>query len=307
MKKTVIAITVAVLALLGVASMAGANVIPNDARPGAQVLTRMECFTGTVQFTITGNGVSIPMGSAVAGSDGWAQLNFVMPNLAAGRYTMVGIGQDCDNPARVQQTNVGFNVLAVDPDYPKVGNFSALDRGTASPSELLTATAGYFVGDVDFVLVEANLTLGRAVARVDGVASIRFVAPIAPGDYTVRASGVDRFGLTSTSTTTFRVLTATVAPAAPPATRVIPAPTGADVVVATNAATPNAVVPVQVAGITETRNDAVAAVASTSNTRAQLVRTGSDAADLVRYALVAIAVGGALLIGTRRRSTARTR
>ena len=39
----------------------------------------------------------------------------------------------------------------------------------------------------------------------------------------------------------------------------------------------------------------------------ELVRTGSDAGALVRYALVAIAIGGALIVGTRRRTPSRAR
>ena len=68
---------------------------------------------------------------AVAGKDGWAQLEFTVPDIKPGTYSMVGTGTRCDgsnNPV-----SVAFVVRSRDDDdpgeYPPRGCNVGVDRG----------------------------------------------------------------------------------------------------------------------------------------------------------------------------------
>jgi hypothetical protein len=287
MRKAVAGFAAALLTLLLFSSVAGANVVPNDPRSGDQVTTRMWCFTGTVTFTITGNGVEIPVGSTTAGPDGKAELTFKLPTLAPGSYTMVGKGTSCGGVLN-DKVNVGFTVRANDgggdPLYPPKVYGLTTDVGTVSGGSALTAIASGFTGPVSFLVVETGQDLGSATAGSDYVARKTFTAPATLGSYTVRATGDGGAGKAVSVSTVFSVVVTSAAPVV----TVAPA-------VASPAA-PAVEPAVQVAGITESRS-----VTVTGSTNGALARTGSDADHTARIAMVAIAAGAALLVASRRR------
>jgi hypothetical protein len=288
MRKAVAGLGAAVLALLLFSSSAGANVIPDNPRPGDQVTTRMWCFTGSVSFTITGNGVEVPVGSATAGSDGKAELTFTLPTLAPGSYTMVGKGTSCGGVPN-DKVNVGFTVRALDggggdPVYPPKLYSLTTDAGTVAGGGSLTATASGFTGTVSFLLVETGQDLGTAPAGSDYTARKTFTAPATAGSYTVRATGSVGTGPSVSASTVFSVVVSNATPVTPAAPAVA------------SPAAPATEPAVQVGGIVESRNATV-----TGPANGALARTGSDADHTARLAMVAIAAGAALLLASRRR------
>jgi hypothetical protein len=282
MRKAVAGFAAALLTLLLFSSAAGANVIPNNPSPGQQVTTRMWCFKGTVTFTITGNGVEIPVGSATAAADGMAELTFTLPALAPGSYTIVGKGTSCGGVPN-DKVNVGFTVPQGSQYPPKPYSLTTSVSSVVAGGQV-TAMASGFTGPVSFLLVETGQDLGTSPAGTDYVASKTFTAPASVGVYTVQATGTGGAGAAVSASSIFTVVVSnatpvvTVAPAvaAPAAPAVEPA--------------------VQVGGVVETRSATV-----TGPANGALARTGSDAGHTARLAMVAIAAGAALLLASRRR------
>lgn len=311
-RKTLVGILLTVVTVLSFAVPAGANVIPGNPRVGTKATTKMWCFVGTVTFRITGGNVNIVVGSAVAKSDGWAQLDFTVPNIAPGQYTMVGTGTPC--PGQPPQVNVGFVVRGRDDDdpgeYPPRGCGIGVDRGRGRPGERARVRGRCFRGEVRFTFGEREL--GRVQADKDGNADLEFTLPdLADGDYLLAAFGTDANGspvVLSTSVAIERDIVIPPSTTTAPTTTVAPTtsvdPTkGVDSPVIT---APKATVPTQVLGATEEAPAASAAVATPAPARGRggvLAFTGSDTASVVRLALVVLAVGGLLLAGTRRRAT----
>lgn len=284
-------VLLAAMAVLALALPASANVVPSDPKVGTTALTRMSCYTGSVSFTITGNGVSIPVGSAVAGSDGWAQLNFNVPAVPAGTYNMQGRGTGCDGQPHVVNVTFAIRTSGGDtPQYPPASCSVGVNRSEALVGERAIVVASCFQGVVRFTI--DDVLLGTATARTDGTAELSFTVPNLPkGQYLLAAAGTTSSGAPSVLSTALAVREAT-AVVSPPAAKV-DVPT--QVLGAVQTATP-------VAAAIEPVATANATVASTGTTNRALVRTGSDAGTLVRLALVVMAVGGVLVVGTRRRN-----
>jgi hypothetical protein len=313
-RKTLLGVVLAAMAVLALALPAAANVIPENPQVGSTALTRMRCYVGTVSFTITGNGVSIPVGTTVADPDGWARLNFTVPDVAPGTYNMQGRGTGCDGELHV--VNVTFVIRARGggnpPEYPPRNCDLGINRGEMEPNDQAVVITKCFRGVVIFTV--NGQEVGRDTANPGGVAQIRFRVPNLPdGDYQVAASGTGEDGQPLVLSISLRIqrLVAgtpggttdnTPAPGAIiPATPIVPnTGTGADVVVNTPAV--QAEVPTQVLGAVETAVAANATVATAGTRNQALVRTGSDAGSLVRIALIVLAVGSVLVVGTRRRS-----
>lgn len=307
-RRALLGILLSAVAVLSLALPASANLIPGNPRVGATAITRQRCFVGTVTFTITGNGVSIPVGTTVARPDGWAELSFTVPDVRPGIYNMQGRGTACGGGAG--EVNVTFVIRARnagDPgEYPPRNCSIGIDRSEARPNERARVRGRCFRGPVRFTM--NGRELGTANANNNGEAELEFTVPDFPdGDYLVAAAGVDENGEpvvlstalavnrngtvpTATSTTT------TAAPAAPAATT---AGTPVVDVVVTTPPAAQVEVPTQVLGAVEE--------ATVSNTAAKrsgvLAFTGSDTGSIVRLALIVLAVGSVLVLGTRRRTT----
>lgn len=304
-RKTLLAALLAVVTIVALALPAAANVVPNNPRVGQKALTRMQCFVGTVTFTITGNGVSIPVGSAVAGSDGWAQLELTVPDIKPGQYTMVGSGTDCDG--KPKQVNVGFVVRGRDDDdpgeYPPRGCSVGIDRGRAEPGERARVRGRCFRGEVRFVL--GNRELGRVQADKDGNAELEFTVPeLDDGDYVLSAFGTDENGSPMVLATSLAMQRTAVVPPSTSTTTSVPPSKGEDAPVVT---APKSTVPTQVLGATENApaSPAVATPAPAKARGGVLAFSGSDTASLVQLGLLALAVGSLLAFGTRRRAPKR--
>lgn len=305
-RKTLLGILLTVVTVLSFALPAGANVIPGNPRVGTKATTKMWCFVGTVTFRITGGNVNIVIGSAVANADGWAQLDFTVPNIPAGQYTMVGTGTPC--PGEPAQVNVGFVVRDRDDDdpgeYPPRGCGIGVDRGRGRPGERVRVRGRCFRGEVRFTFGPRDI--GRVQADKDGNADLEFTIPeLDDGSYVVAAFGSDENGSPAVLSTSVAVERAVViTPTTSTTTTSVDPAKGVDSPVIT---APKATVPTQVLGATETpaASPAVATPAPSSGRGGVLAFTGSDTASVVRLALVVLAVGGLLLAGTRRRSERR--
>jgi hypothetical protein len=91
-RKALLGMLVVIFGLGAMATQVSANVIPGNPRVGDPATTRMWCFQGTVTFTLVGPGVAIVVGTTTATPmpEGKAEVNFTVPNVPAGYYTMVG-------------------------------------------------------------------------------------------------------------------------------------------------------------------------------------------------------------------------
>ena len=293
LRRLLVLIAAVSVVLVAVAGWAVANVIPDNPRAGDQATTRMWCFKGIVTFTMVGASGSIVIGSTQATPlpEGKAELSFIVPNVTPGSYTMVGSGTGCDDN-RPREVRVPF-VVRPTGNYPPTANAVTTDRNQVETSGRVIATAKYFLGSVEFKLVESGQQLGAAVADGDGVASLSFSAPASAGVYTVSATGKGADGAPTSVSTSFRVLAnadspTTTAPAsnapvttaaAPPSTSdVLPTP-GAQVVVPQ----------VQVQGVTQVSGSVLA-------------RTGANSLSTIRIGLIIASIGGALLVVGRRRN-----
>jgi hypothetical protein len=327
-RKVFLGILVSVLTVFSLTSPAFANVIPSNPRVGTKAITRQWCFQGTVTFTIVGNGVSVVVGTAVAsGPNGEAVLEFTVPDVIKGAYTMVGTGLGCSDgkPAEVR---VGFTILPKlgggdPPDYPPRGCRVDMDRAIVEVGTRNRAIAHCFHGRVRFSfhhsrdnlvaqpfgLASIDTELGTVDTDASGMATLEFTVPVVPnGVYEVTATGVDDTGAAAAATSVLSVTTTksatdpaviTTTTASPLVTATLPAEGPVDrrvtAAAATTPVTDNAV-PVKVLGSVETK--------PSSGAQGFLARTGSDAAGLLRLAVVVIAIGGVLVLATsRRRST----
>jgi hypothetical protein len=308
-RKALLGMLVVIFGLGAMATQVSANVIPGNPRVGDPATTRMWCFQGTVTFTLVGPGVAIVVGTTTATPmpEGKAEVNFTVPNVPAGYYTMVGTGTGCDGKPSV--VNVGFVIRPANgggggPQYPPGPGWCHTDKGSVRPHGRVKVSGGYFKGPVHFTL--GGESLGTSSPGDDGTAEYSFTAPEDSGDYTVSASGVSADGTPLAVSTSFSVTngttitggndaaptttvaagaTVTVAPAAPATT--------ASAAFAAPTTTVDPIVPVQVLGTTETAAGQV------------LAKTGGDPFPFLRLSLAAIAVGGVLVLSTRRRYVSR--
>lgn len=178
-------------------------------------------------------------------------------------------------------------------NYPPVGCQASLDAASASPGETVNVQALCFQDEVQFSFGPQNLALGRVNADSNGVASLSFVVPDVPvGDDLFKATGKGRDGVAAAMSATLAVTKpneravvapVSVAPATPPGNS------------AEASGGVESSVPVEVLGAVEV------ATPRPASRGGLLAFTGTDVASLVRTALVIAAVGGILLLATRRK------
>lgn len=281
-RRATLGILLSAVAVLSLALPASANVIPGNPRVGGAAVTRQRCFVGTVTFTITGNGVSVVVGTTVARADGWAELSFTVPNVKPGVYNMQGRGTACGRG--LGAVEVTFVIRARDADdpseYPPRNCSIGVDRSGARPNERTRARGRCFRGPVRFTM--NGRELGTVDANNNGEAELEFTVPDLPdGDYLVAAAGTDENEDPVVLSTALTVNRNGTLPTTAGATTTAAGTPVIDVVVTAPPAA-QVEVPTQVLGVVEE--------ATVSNT-----------ASVVRLALIVLAVGGVLMLGTRHR------